>query len=140
MRWRLLGLIPVLTASGPDITRSAAGRLAGEIALVPTAFQCARWEQADGTAAATWQIGEDTETARLRVAPDGRIVEIIVDRWGNPGGTPFRRHTFGVSVEAEASFGGIAIPSRFRAGWWHGTDRQDEREFFRAQVTSAVFR
>lgn len=33
MRWRLLGLLPVMTAAGPDITRSAAGRLAGE--LVP---------------------------------------------------------------------------------------------------------
>ena len=32
-------LIPVMTAAGPDITRSARGRLAAEIALVPTAFQ-----------------------------------------------------------------------------------------------------
>jgi hypothetical protein len=35
MRWRLLGLVPVMTAAGPDITRSAYGRLAGEIALIP---------------------------------------------------------------------------------------------------------
>jgi hypothetical protein len=26
MRWKLLGLIPVMTASGPQITRSALGR------------------------------------------------------------------------------------------------------------------
>jgi hypothetical protein len=29
MRWRLLRLIPGMTAAGPDITRSAYGRLAG---------------------------------------------------------------------------------------------------------------
>src|SRR5512135_1367402 len=43
MRWRLLRLIPVLTAAGPDITRSAYGRMAGEIALIPTAFRYADW-------------------------------------------------------------------------------------------------
>lgn len=35
MRWRLLYLIPVMTAAGPDITWSAYGRLAGETALIP---------------------------------------------------------------------------------------------------------
>jgi hypothetical protein len=39
MRWRLLRLIRVMAATGPDITRSARGRLAGEIALIPTAFR-----------------------------------------------------------------------------------------------------
>jgi len=54
MPWRLLRLIPVMTAVGPDITRSACGRLAGEIALIPTAFRHATWTPGDhpGTAAA----------------------------------------------------------------------------------------
>jgi hypothetical protein len=43
MRWRLGGLVPVMSATGPDITRSAAGRLAGEMALVPTTFPAAAW-------------------------------------------------------------------------------------------------
>jgi hypothetical protein len=38
MRWRLLDLVPVVSTDGPDMTRSAAGRLASEIALIPTAF------------------------------------------------------------------------------------------------------
>jgi len=91
MRWRLLRLFPVLTAAGPDITRS------------------------------------------------GRLTEIRVNRWGNPGGAPFGRYPFGVRVEAEACFGGITIPSAFRAGWWWGTERQHEGEFFRAEITGAVF-
>ena len=32
MRWKLLGLFPVMTASGPDISRSAAGRFMTESA------------------------------------------------------------------------------------------------------------
>jgi len=141
MRWRLLRLFPVLTAAGPDITRSAYGRMAGEIVLIPTAFLTAAWtlgEHAD-TAVATWQFGDDTESAELRVAESGRLAEIRVNRWGNPGGAPFGRYPFGVRVEAEARFGGITIPSVFRAGWWWGTERQHEGEFFRAEITGAVF-
>jgi hypothetical protein len=44
MRWRLLGLVPVMTASGPDVTRSAAGRLAGEATCwLPTSFTATSW-------------------------------------------------------------------------------------------------
>jgi hypothetical protein len=141
MRWRLLRLIPVLTAAGPDITRSACGRMAGEIALIPTAFRYAAWTHGEhaNTAVATWQFGDDTESAELRVAHSGRLAEIGVNRWGNPGGAPFGRYPFGVRVEAEARFGGITIPSVFRAGWWWGTERQHEGEFFRAEITGAVF-
>lgn len=141
MRWRLLRLIPVLTAAGPDITRSAYGRMAGEIALIPTAFRYADWtrgEQAN-TAVATWRFGGDTESAELRVARSGRLAEIRVNRWGNPGGAPFGRYPFGVRFEAEARFGGVTIPSVFRAGWWWATERQQEGEFFRAEITGAVF-
>jgi hypothetical protein len=141
MRWRLLRLIPVLTAAGPDITRSACGRMAGEIALIPTAFRYAAWTHGEhaNTAVATWQFGDDTESAELRVAHSGRLAEIGVNRWGNPGGAPFGRYPFGVRVEAEARFGGITIPSVFLAGWWWGTERQPEGEFFRAEITGAVF-
>ena len=141
MRWRLLRLIPVLTAAGPDVTRSACGRLAGEIVLIPTAFRHAAWSRGEhaNTAVATWRFGDDTETAELQVRRNGRLAEVRVNRWGNPGGAPFGRYPFGVRVEAESCFGGITIPSAFRAGWWWGTERQQEGEFFRAEITGAVF-
>jgi hypothetical protein len=141
MRWRLLRLIPVLTAAGPDVTRSARGRLAGEIALIPTAFRHAAWSPGEhpDAAVATWRFGDDTESAELRVGPGGRLAEITVNRWGNPGGEPYGRYPFGVRVEAESRFGGITIPSVFLAGWWWGTERQREGEFFRAEITGAVF-
>lgn len=142
MRWRLLGLIPVVTATGADITRSACGRLAAEIALIPTAFGHAAWAPGAqrGTTTATWRFGDDTETVRLSVGGDGRLTEIMVDRWGNPGNAPFGRYPFGVSVDAQAAFSGITIPAQFSAGWWWGTDRQRDGEFLRARITSAIFR
>jgi len=142
MRWRLLHLIPAMTADGPDITRSACGRLASEAALLPTAFRLATWTEGDraDTAIATWRFGADTETAELRVAPGGELTEVRVQRWGSPDGTPFSRCPFGVAVEAESDFGGIIIPSQFRAGWWWGTDQQEAGEFFRARITRAQFR
>jgi hypothetical protein len=134
MRWRLMRLIPVLNESGPDVTRSAYGRLAGEIALIPTAFRHASWsygERAD-TTVATWQFGDDTEAAELLLRPNGRLAEVRISRWGNPEGAPFRRHAFGVRFEAESRFGGITIPTVFRAAW-------GESEFFRAEITGVVF-
>ncbi|MGY1643021.1 DUF6544 family protein [Geodermatophilus sp. SYSU D00703] len=142
MRWRLLGLVPVVSAAGPDVTRSAAGRLAGEgICWLPTAFGAARW--ADGsapdTAVATWRIGDADESVSLRVDPDGALRELWLHRWGNPDGEAFGRYPFGVAIEAERDLGGVTIPSALRAGWWWGTDRQDAGEFFRAEVTDATF-
>jgi hypothetical protein len=142
MSWRLLGLFPVMAASGTDVTLSACGRLAGEIALLPTAFPRASWLPGGrpGAAIASLRSGAHTESAELSVGDDGRLLEVRVERWGNPGGAPFGRYPFGVSVEAESGFSGITIPSVLRAGWWWGTERQAAGEFFRAQITSAVFR
>lgn len=36
LRWKLLGLVPVMRADGPDVARSAVGRAAGEAMWLPT--------------------------------------------------------------------------------------------------------
>ena len=74
------------------------------------------------------------------MSDDGTLLEVRVSRWGNPDSAPFARHPFGVPVEAESAFSGVTIPSRFRAGWWWGTSQQDAGEFFRAEITQAIFR
>lgn len=143
MRWRLLSLVPVLSAYGPDVTRSAVGRLAAEgLTLLPTSFPKATWTEDDDpdTAVGTMTIGGEQESVRLRVTPEGRLRDVLLQRWGNPDGQPYGRYPFGVTVHSERSFGGITIPASFDAGWWHGTDRQADGEFFRATITAAVFR
>ncbi len=141
MRWRLLGLVPVMTADGPDITRSAAGRLASDLCLVPTTFRAVTWRLGDrpDTAVATVRIGAEAVDVELHVGPDGQLLDVLLQRWSDAGGAPFGYQPFGVTVEAERTFAGITIPSTVRAGWWWGTDRQDEGEFFRARITDATF-
>ena len=61
MRWRLLDAVPVMSADGPDVTRSAAGRYAGELLLyVPTAAlsDMITWRAVDeARATAVLQVG-----------------------------------------------------------------------------------
>ncbi|HEX2298741.1 MAG TPA: DUF6544 family protein [Pseudonocardiaceae bacterium] len=142
MHWRLGGLVPVMSATGPDVTHSAAGRLAGEMALVPTTFPAATWTPGsdDDRVVVTWRIDGQDESAELQIGPDGRLVGVVMQRWGNPNGAPFGRYPFGVAIEAEQTFTGVTIGSALRAGWWWGTDRQAEGEFFRAEITEAKFR
>lgn len=142
MRWRLAGLLPVMSGSGPDITRSAAGRFAGECtAFVPTACIDAEWAAAGpDTAAVTWSIDGQRESVVIRVGAAGNLEQVTMARWGNPDGRPYDRYPFGVTVEAERTVAGITIPDRLRAGWWSGTDRERAGEFFRARIESAEFR
>ena len=136
MRWRLLG-VPVLTATGPDVTRSAAGRLAAEAIFVPTTFDLGSW--ADGptpdVARRTWRVGDDEDVVDLHVARDGTLREVTMQRWAQAGKEPARRRAFGVRVVAERRFSGRAIPVRF-TGWW---DTPGDGDFFRAEITAATF-
>lgn len=142
MRWRLCGLLPVVTATGPDVVRSAAGRLAAEGVVVPTAFRGAVW--ADGptpdSATATWTSAGQAETIELHVAPGGQLESVVVRRWGNPLSEPYGRYPFGVELSQERTFGGVTIATRLRAGWFWGTSRWRDGEFFRAEITSASWR
>ena len=74
------------------------------------------------------------------MSPDGRLLEVTVNRWGNPVGEPYGRYPFGMTIEAEAAFAGLTLPVAFRAGRRWGTDRQEWGEFFRGQITGAAFR
>ena len=47
MRWLLGGRVPLMTAAGPDITRSAAGRAAVEAVCLPSSFADVQWEPQD---------------------------------------------------------------------------------------------
>ncbi len=90
MRWRVLGAVPVMSAAGPDLDRSAAGRLAAESVFVPTGYNQATWApgpDADSTLA-TWHIDDHVETVQLGVAADGAPARDQHVQMGQPG-----RHT-----------------------------------------------
>ena len=142
MRWRLLGAIPVMSASGDDVTRSAAGRLAGESVLCPSALAApgVPWRGLDDRRATATLIVDDLATdVTITVGDDGRLLEVTFPRWGDPDGEGFRQGVFRVVCDAERRFGAHTITSRFRAGWGDADAWTDE-ESFRAEIDSAVFR
>jgi hypothetical protein len=144
MKWKLFGLIPVMTASGPDISRSAAGRVAGEAVWIPSVL-CSRevtWKACEpSTVKAKFTAHGATSELELAIDDKGRVKAASQPRWGNPDNTEFRYVQFGVIAEEEGTFGGCTIPTRFRAGWYLGTDRFDsEGEFFRATIDDAQYR
>jgi hypothetical protein len=144
MRWRLCGLIPVMSAAGPDITRSAAGRLGGESVWLPSVL-CG--DDVSWTAPAPSRLharftvhGEPVELT-LTIDEKGRLKTASLPRWGNPEGAGFHSAEFGVIVEDEGTFNGYTVPTRLRAGWHLKDGRFDhDGEFFRATVDDATYR
>ena len=147
--WKILGLIPVLRTSGPDIARSGAGRMAGESIWLPSVLAEASWstphppshrrESPGDRIEASLRVFEEKPRLTLAVAQDGRLVSVAYPRWGNPGGI-FGYETFGGVAEAESTFGRFTIPSRLRLGWYFGTERfEREGEFIRITIDEARY-
>lgn len=140
MDFRLLGLVPVMRASGPDVSRSAAGRCGAEAVWVPTALLPrfgVEWSATDDThATARFRLDDTDLEIRFRFHPDGRLASATFERWGDPDETgTFGLHPFGIEATASATFDGVTVPSEGRVGWFHGTDRWEEGEFFRFRLT-----
>lgn len=141
-RIRLFGLVPVVTKRGPDADRAMRSRLIVESVWLPSTFlpaAGARWTTTgdDGVRVSVPVHGEDV-SAQLRVATGGELRAMSLERWSDlHGGGAYGPVPFRVEVEAEDAFGAYTIPSRLRAHWWAGTDRQFE--FFRAVVQHATF-
>jgi hypothetical protein len=71
----------------------------------------------------------------------GGLLNISLPRWGNPEGNSFGYYEFGAEVEEEQTFKGYTIPSKFRAGWFFGSNRfEEDGEFFRCTIDMAEFR
>lgn len=144
MRWKLLGLLPIIQASGADVTRSGAGRIQGEAVWLPSVL-CdpgIHWTALDDS-----QVQADFtafgEPAHLTLTLDtqGAVQQVALQRWGNPAGGDYHYDTFGVVVEASGSFEGYTIPTQIRAGWFFGTERfERDGEFFRCTIDRACYR
>lgn len=145
MRWFMWGVVPIVQASGPDQSRSGAGRVALEVALwLPCALlpqAGARWEAIDGERARV-HLSVDGERLApvLSIADDGRPRRIEMQRWdaeglsGTPGYVPWAGEVLG----EERTFGGYTIATRVRATARAGTPQA--HEFFEAVVTDAQYR
>jgi hypothetical protein len=138
--WRLAGLVPVMRAAGADVSRSAAGRAGAESVWLPTALlPCygVRWTaESAARITAHFRVGTVPVQLRLRLDEGGRPLSFVFDRWGDPGGSgTWGWHPFGGEVTEHRTFNGITIPSAGRIGWYFGTDRWPEQQFFRYRIT-----
>lgn len=143
MRWRLFGRVPFLAATGPDVTRSAAGRLAAEFVFVPPAGLASfvTWEPVDERrAVAVVTIGESVHRVTLTVAPSGALESVTLPRWGNPDNGPHREHLFTALFDSESRFEAYVVPTSVRAGWWQCPDRCASEEFLRFDIAEARYR
>ena len=144
MRWKLFGIVPVINAAGPDITRSAAGRVNIESIWLPSVL-CGNdisWTASDVSHIhARFNAHGETAEIDYTVDENGRLKTVSMPRWGNPGGGEFRYANCGGFVDQERTFGGYTIPSRMRIGWNFGADAfESEGEFFRVVIDDAIYR
>lgn len=144
MRWLLFGLLPFMTATGADVTRSAAGRLAAEFCFVPAVALApqVRWTELDQhRATATIDIAGESHNVTVTVSADGTLTRVDVPRWGQPAGNEYAEHRFTALLDGpEAIHDGFTIPSAVRAGWWQCPDHCATEEFIRFTVDHADYR
>ncbi len=139
-RWKILGLIPVVQADGPDVSRSAAARAAAEGVWVPTALlprYGVNWTTEDDThLTARYTVDNTPLVARYELDEQARILSAQVERWGDPNNTgAWGLHAFGFDATARDTFDGVSVPSQGRVGWFPGTERWANGEFFRFALT-----
>lgn len=136
MRWRALGLVPLQSADGYDVTRSAADRLAAESVLLPASLVSATWHPGPDPDSAVYQRHFGNRHARgkatIRVAPDGQLLGVSMRRWGRPLGKEYAEHLFDVSFSREYAVDGMILPDAMTAGWVDEAGRR--QEFFRAFI------
>ena len=140
MSGRLMGRLTLFEQTDANIVRSAAGRAALEGVFAPRALLPGRgyaWraESDDHIVASTENPPEHVEV-HLHIAPDGRVLNIVAQRWGKVNKGTVGYFPFGADVHEERRFGDLVIPSRVTAGWHYGTDNYSP--FFKATITTAV--
>lgn len=140
MDWRLLGLIRLMHADGPDVSRGAAERAAAEAVWVPTSLLPrfgVEWSSVDDNhISARFEVDGRPIKIDLELDQHRRIRSVLLDRWGDPDNTgQWGLHPFGGEIFETATFDGVTVPCAGRIGWFYGTDRWSTGEFFRFRLT-----
>lgn len=141
MDWKLLGMRTVAHGQGGDFARSAAQRAGAEGVWVPTALLPrfgVEWSADDDThLRARFHTGDVPVDLRCVVNERGELQTVDLQRWGDPDRTgEWGSYPFGFEATQWSRFDGVTIPSSGHVGWYHGTDRWAEGEFFRFHLTN----
>jgi Family of unknown function (DUF6544) len=139
MDWKLLGLLRIVHAEGPDTSRSTAGRVGAESVWVPTTLLPrfgVSWAAPDPHHIAATYVLDDTELeVRYELDDHNRVLSAVLNRWGDPDNTGAHAyHPFGFEATGYTTFDGVTLPSAGRGGWFFGTDRWGDGEFMRYEI------
>ncbi|MCU4653431.1 hypothetical protein N8I71_11340 [Roseibacterium sp. SDUM158016] len=144
MRFRILGLVPVVRVGGTDDhRRSAFARFAAEAvfwspaALLPGPG--VTWSELDeDTARVTLRRGDLEQAVDVTVDAEGRPLHVSMQRWTDANPEKVHRlQPFGGYLSDFREVGGYRLPFRVEAGNMFGTDAYFP--FFLAEVTDIRF-
>lgn len=132
--YALADWVPAVERNGPELARSATGRLLVDLAWLPAALtpqRGARWSRGDNQRAVVTIPGHAMPMT-LAIRDDGRLLEasILRRRVGPDGRSSLA--PYGMVVEADARFGDLTVPSELVFAWGIGTD--DRFDFMRVVV------
>lgn len=141
MDWKLVGLLPVMAAAGPDVSRSAAERASAEAVWVPTSLLPrfgATWSAlGPRDIGVVTSIDDHQVELQISLTSGGLPRSVRFERWGDPDGDgSFGLYPFGGEFTSHATFDGLTIPAEGNLGWHWGSDRWVEGEFFRFAITA----
>jgi len=148
MEFRLHGRIPVVGASGEDIARSAAGRLAGEtVSWLPAAFVpgSGAWAEDDPTWRAvdgdrfvvTVPTPVEPVDVEVTVDAEGRLRSVAMSRWEGSADPPAPAPFGGEFVHEFVDGDGRRLAGSGSVGWRWGTTGWEQGEFFRFEIVGA---
>jgi hypothetical protein len=139
MSGKLAGRRTLFEQTDSNVVRSAAARTALEVVFAPRALVPGRgyaWRaEGDDHIVASTELPPEYVEVHLRIAPDGRLLNVVAQRWGEVTKGTFGYLPFGADMHAEGRFADLVIPSRVIAGWNYGTDNYSP--FFKATITTA---
>jgi hypothetical protein len=128
MRVRLLSLVPMVDARGPEMDEAETVTVLNDLALFASGALLdprIAWEPVDSvTARATLTVGAERVSATLHFDPEsGELVDFVSDDRLAAGedGTSFRPMRWSTPVEAYRELDGLRVPTR-GVGLWHPED------------------
>jgi hypothetical protein len=130
MYWTLFGLIPVMRATGPDISRSSLERFLAERMLAPASLLPSpdvEWiDHSDNCVVLRVRTHGRWQEFHLTVDPDGMPRKLTFQRWGNveTEGGAWQEIPYAVRFEGVFRADGYSLPHEMQASWWAGTDRE----------------
>ncbi len=139
---RAFGRLALVDQSGPDLTRSAVGRLVSELVWTPAVALDPGivWKRVDDDAvtAVLPHHGEAHEVT-ITVDPTGALRRVTMLRWASIARGPYQLHPFGAEIHRDGAFDGFTVPTRITAGYDPDSPRWPDCAFIDITVDAATY-